>query len=171
MNYTYTYNNQTYTIDLERQDDGRYRAKIGDREHVFAASAISKSGWLLQIANGQQLAYGIAEDNQRHVQVNGQQYTFEKQDARSRRRKKTSQAGGTLSADMPGQVLEMRVATDDTVSSGDVLVILEAMKMEIRITAPHDGIVKKLYVSSGDTVDRGQTLLDLAPLATEIEEP
>ncbi|MGB1288577.1 MAG: acetyl-CoA carboxylase biotin carboxyl carrier protein subunit [Aggregatilineales bacterium] len=163
MRYTYTYNGQTYTIDLERQDDGRYHAKIGDREHVFAASSISKSGWLLQIQKGRQVAYGVADGDKRHVQVNGQSYTFEKQDERSRRRKQSGGGSGTIIAEMPGQVLEVRIAPGEHVKSGDVLLVLEAMKMEIRVNAPLDGQVKALQVQAGDTVERGQILLEITP--------
>jgi biotin carboxyl carrier protein len=69
-------------------------------------------------------------------------------------------AGG-LHAPMPGKVLATRVATGDHVRAGQLLVILEAMKMEHHITAPEDGTVAELRVVEGDQVDNGALLLVL----------
>ena len=70
-------------------------------------------------------------------------------------------AGGAV-APMPGSVLETAVTAGDTVSKGDLLVILEAMKMEHRITAPRDGTVESVHVSTGEQVENGQLLVTLA---------
>jgi biotin carboxyl carrier protein len=72
-----------------------------------------------------------------------------------------SRSGGDLTAQMPGQVVETLVSDGESVASGQTLVILEAMKMEIRIAAPADGVVKKVLVSQGDIVDRGQPLVEM----------
>jgi biotin carboxyl carrier protein len=49
----------------------------------------------------------------------------------------------------------------ETVEMGQTLIVMEAMKMEIRITAPADGKIAKLHVQQGDTVDRGQLLVEV----------
>ena len=61
-------------------------------------------------------------------------------------------AGGCV-APMPGKVIELRVGEGDSVQGGQVLLIMEAMKMEHTVTAPHDGTVALLGVSAGDQVD------------------
>ena len=63
---------------------------------------------------------------------------------------------------MPGSVLEVRVNVGDSVSEGDVLLILEAMKMENEITAPRGGKVREIHVKAGDTVGSGKVLLEIA---------
>jgi geranyl-CoA carboxylase alpha subunit len=63
---------------------------------------------------------------------------------------------------MPGSVLATEVNAGDTVGKGQLLVILEAMKMEHRIVAPRDGIVEQLHVTVGDQVDNAQLLVTLA---------
>jgi 3-methylcrotonyl-CoA carboxylase alpha subunit len=63
---------------------------------------------------------------------------------------------------MPGAVLTTEVAAGDTVAKGDLLVILEAMKMEHRIVAPRDGTVAQVHVDVGDQVDNAQLLVTLA---------
>ncbi|MFO7951638.1 MAG: biotin/lipoyl-containing protein [Bacillota bacterium] len=71
-------------------------------------------------------------------------------------------AGGiSLKAPMPGSVLEVRVSEGDKVEEGDVLLILEAMKMENELTASQAGTVEKLLVNKGDTVENDQTLIIL----------
>ncbi|MBC7812830.1 MAG: acetyl-CoA carboxylase biotin carboxyl carrier protein subunit, partial [Burkholderiales bacterium] len=81
--------------------------------------------------------------------------------ARSRPRGRSS-AGGDLTAQMPGLVREVLVSEGDTVERGQTLLILEAMKMEIRVSAPTDGVVKRLLVAVGDVVERGQRLAELS---------
>jgi methylmalonyl-CoA carboxyltransferase 1.3S subunit len=53
------------------------------------------------------------------------------------------------------------VSEGDTVERGQTLVILEAMKMELRVTAPEAGRVKRLLVQMGDVVERGQALVEI----------
>ena len=63
---------------------------------------------------------------------------------------------------MPGTILAVNVTAGQAVKSGDVLVILEAMKMENEIKAPADGTVATVNVEKGATVDSGQTLVTLS---------
>lgn len=66
-----------------------------------------------------------------------------------------------VKAPMPGNINAIKVATGQAVKSGDVLVILEAMKMENEITAPKDGKIGQIYVQKGSTVETGAPLLDI----------
>ncbi len=67
----------------------------------------------------------------------------------------------TVSAPMPGKVLEIKVKAGDAVKSGDVLMILEAMKMQNEIMAPADGTVSDVRVSAGQTVSTGDVMIVL----------
>ena len=69
--------------------------------------------------------------------------------------------GGGLVAPMPGAILSIDIKPGDTVKKGDVLVILEAMKMEHRITAPRDGIVGSVQTEVGEQVENEQLLVTL----------
>ena len=69
--------------------------------------------------------------------------------------------GGQLTAPMSGKVVAVQVAAGDAVERGDVLVVLEAMKMEHSITAPQDAVVSVVYFSAGDLVEEGVELLSL----------
>nr|WP_076828462.1 biotin carboxylase N-terminal domain-containing protein [Frankia sp. CcI49] len=65
---------------------------------------------------------------------------------------------GSLTAPMPGTVVRIGVTSGDRVAKGDLVAVLETMKMEHTITAPHDGVVVELGFGVGDTVDSGAVL-------------
>ena len=65
----------------------------------------------------------------------------------------------TISAPMPGKVLEVKVKAGDAVKSGDVLMILEAMKMQNEIMAPADGTISDVRISAGQTVGTGDVMI------------
>ncbi len=67
-------------------------------------------------------------------------------------------AGGLISP-MPGRVIAVQVENGEQVSSGQVLAIIEAMKMEHSVVAPHDGVVSEVRVDTGDQVEGGQLLV------------
>ncbi|MBM3523621.1 MAG: 3-methylcrotonyl-CoA carboxylase, partial [Alphaproteobacteria bacterium] len=70
-------------------------------------------------------------------------------------------AGGHLTAPMPGKVIAVHVAAGTAVKRGQPLVVLEAMKMEHTIAAPKDGIVERVAFTVGEQVEEGATLVDL----------
>lgn len=71
-------------------------------------------------------------------------------------------AGETIAAPMPGNILRVDVKQGDTVKEGQILVILEAMKMENEIVAPKDGTVAQVVTSKGAVVDTGSPLVIIA---------
>lgn len=71
-------------------------------------------------------------------------------------------AGGTsVKAPMPGNILDVKVNVGDTVSEGQVLMVLEAMKMENDIVAPKAGTVASVNVKKGDSVNRDDLLASI----------
>ncbi len=66
---------------------------------------------------------------------------------------------GAVVAPMPGKILDIKVSKGDRVNAGDVVAILEAMKMENEIVAPKDGVVEDIAVNVGDNVERGAVIM------------
>jgi 3-methylcrotonyl-CoA carboxylase alpha subunit len=71
----------------------------------------------------------------------------------------TEEAGGRLTAPMPGKIVAVLVKANDSVVKGAPLLIMEAMKMEHTITAPRDGVIEELLYATGDQVGDGAQLL------------
>ncbi|MDO9623250.1 MAG: biotin/lipoyl-containing protein, partial [Pseudomonas sp.] len=71
------------------------------------------------------------------------------------------QQHGGLTAPMNGSIVRVLVETGQQVEAGTALVVLEAMKMEHSIRAPHTGTVKALYCSEGEMVSEGSVLVEL----------
>jgi biotin carboxyl carrier protein len=67
-------------------------------------------------------------------------------------------AGEKVLSPMPGTILSINVSVGQPVKAGDVILVLEAMKMENDIVAPSDGTIKQLLVNKGSTVDTDQVL-------------
>lgn len=77
-----------------------------------------------------------------------------------------TQAGGdSVVAPMPDRIMDVRVQPGGTVQRGDVLLVLEAMKVQMRLTAPRDGTVARVAAALGDLVDDGAVLAAYAPEA------
>ncbi|MBQ2754671.1 MAG: biotin/lipoyl-binding protein [Clostridia bacterium] len=72
-----------------------------------------------------------------------------------------SAGGVTVAAPMPGNIIKVNVNVGDKVTSGQAVVILEAMKMENEIAAPQDGVVASINVTQGATVNTGDVLITL----------
>lgn len=66
---------------------------------------------------------------------------------------------GSVTTNMQGMILKLKVNRGDQVNEGDVVAVLEAMKMENDVYTPHSGIVEQIYIDEGDTVDAGDVLM------------
>ena len=163
--FTYQHKSESFTVRLERQPDGAYRATVsgasGERTYIFSAQAANDGGWRLGLDGRQMTVYTAAQGDQRYVYAGGQTYTLAVSQSGRRRKAAVGADAAGLTAQMPGQVREVLVSEGDRVQRGQTLVILEAMKMEIRVAAPGDGRVKRLLVHQGDVVERGQRLAEI----------
>lgn len=169
--FRYEFNDAVHTIRLEPQPDGSFIAYLHDQA-VAVSVTVEADGALNVLIDGRRVrAYANAGHTDtrgaRHHHVallGGRPLSYELKTALNGSRRRGARAGaGSLDAPMPGQVIEVLVTEGDHVAQGDPLLILEAMKMEIRVTAPHDGTVTHLNVAAGDTVDRGESLAQVEP--------
>ncbi len=152
------------TIELMPSGSGKsYRAAIGDKTvDIEIIRADSERGKLNLLIDGERVtAYVSSDGAKRWVTVNGRTSLLTKQSGARRSGGGGQASTGALTAPMPGQVRAVNVGEGDAVTKGQTLLALEAMKMEIRIQAPKDGVVKKLFVKQGQTVEREQVLAEL----------
>ena len=92
------------------------------------------------------------------VHIDGHIFCIEKTEAGSA----DGDSDGGMTAPMPGKILEVKVADGQTVEAGELLLVMEAMKMEHRIVAPTDGVVAKVNFSTGDQVQQGDVLVEMS---------
>ena len=116
-------------------------------------------GWYLVRDVERQTRVAIASDaNVTWVYVDGVLSTVP---ARTETRSKRSHAESTVMSPMPATVVAINAAPGQTVSEGDTLIVLEAMKMELPIKAPRSGVVKIVNCAKGELVQPGVNLLEL----------
>lgn len=129
---------------------------------ILAEVLHSENGKLDLLIDGKRVTAYVSSDNsKRWVTVNGQTHVLTKSSGARTRGHGHHHAAGELTAPMPGQVRAVNVREGDVVTKGQTLLLLEAMKMEIRIQSPQDGVVKVLFVSQGQTVEREQMLIEI----------
>ncbi|HEX5462410.1 MAG TPA: biotin carboxylase N-terminal domain-containing protein [Steroidobacteraceae bacterium] len=96
-----------------------------------------------------------------HVWIGGQHQELLIEDPRTREFSASASTGG-LTTPLPGVVSAVTVQEGQAVTAGEVLMVIEAMKMEHSITAPHDGVVRAIHFVRGDRVPEGSELLALS---------
>jgi biotin carboxyl carrier protein len=174
VEYRYTYNGNEYSIRLERGPVDTYQAEIEDRVIVFRAIRGADGSTTLILEGGKHIrTYAAtapanrAGDQRMFVTISGgRAEVYELTRVVDGARRVGGGSGGSLEAQMPGQVTQVLVAEGDTVEEGQPLLIMEAMKMEIRVSAPTAGTITRLFVQQGETVERGQQLAEVTPMGS-----
>ena len=133
---------------VEAIGNGRYRIVSDEQDGL--AYAVSERGPSAALGAGRTWVF-----------IAGRTYVLEGQDRDGRGRPQRTDDHLPLSAPMPATVLAVKVAPGQDVQTGDLLIMLEAMKMELPITAPRDGRVRTIACREGELVQPGVPLLDL----------
>jgi len=137
--YFITYDNTEYKVEAKETQPGQLKIKIGDR--------IIKS----VITEGEKEKFVFVDGDVfkvKPVELTGRKKTDKKEE-------------GDLSSPISGKVVTIKVKNGDSVKKGDVLMVIEAMKMEYLIRAPFDGKVQKINFKEKDQIEIGQNTLEL----------
>ncbi len=157
-------------------DDKDYVVEIGDDKNIslngqpceIDFTSVSDQPIFSLLINGKSYeAFVYPQDDEWQVLLLGRLYSVRVEDVREKRLR--AAAGGKaversefhLKAPMPGLVVAVPVQEGQQVGKGDVLVILESMKMQNELKSPRDGVVARLRISVGDSVEQSQTLLSV----------
>ncbi len=162
MKYITTVNGQEYEIELLGE------GKVAVNGEIYEVDMTSISGQPLYslIANARSYeGFVYSVDGQWQVLMGGTLYDVVVEDERMRRLR--AQAGGkaaahgpvALKAPMPGLVVAVPVEVGQEVKKGDVLVVLESMKMQNELKSVKDGKVTQVKVSAGQAVEQGQVMV------------
>ncbi|MBM4255597.1 MAG: biotin/lipoyl-binding protein [Deltaproteobacteria bacterium] len=146
-----------------RQNGDEYTVTVGDTALQTQILA-THEGALTLVVDGQLLHAHVVSDGPRTlVALDGHVYEFargEKKSSHSRQRE-AGRLSPEIRSPMPGKILDVRVTEEANVETGQVLVVLEAMKMENALTAEGPARVRKIHVAAGELVELGQLLVEL----------
>ena len=144
------------------------RVRVGAFDAELSVTALG--GGLFRMTDGTHtwLVRADRDGATRHVSILGAgSARFEREVKGRRRREKPA---GSLSSPMPGTVVKVLVREGDRVEKGGELLLVEAMKMEIKIEAPLAGTVRAILKQAGDPCDAGETLVEITPDAAADDE-
>ncbi len=164
MEFRYQKGEVQHTVRIIQNGDA-YQVLIGDRRYAVSARE-SDSHTLELLIDGQYVRAIHAESPKERWVAIGEGPLHATRLLHRRQRRVKGSGAGSLAATMPGQVTGVMVSDGEEVTAGQALVLMEAMKMEMRIVAPDDGKVNKVFVTRGEQVERGQVLVEMIPASS-----
>ena len=139
------------------QTENQYMIHAGDRT-MRASGKLGTDGRLSALLDDTQRHVTVVEDPD-HLIIFATGHTYRLQRLSDTGHSGEEEASGNLTSPMPGTVIEVMASEGQQVKKGDALLVLEAMKIEHIIAAPHDGTVQSLHYRVGDMVEEGVELL------------
>jgi len=167
MKYATTINDKTYIIEI---NDDR-KVVVDGVEYAVDFESVSGQPVYSLLIDGRSYEAYVSEDEAEEgwqVLVHGALSTVRVQDERELRLR--SAAGGVaaeggeyhLKSPMPGLIVAVPVTEGQTVAKGDILVVLESMKMQNELKSPREGTVTRVRVKAGDGAEQNQVLVTVA---------
>lgn len=161
MTYEVELGGTKVTVSIRPHPDGGYRISVDGRpeRHVQAGRLGAAEWWLADSERGRRTVAVHLEGEKLSAQVEGHGVLGTVVDPRDKALSQMdSVGGGTIRTPMPGAVARVLVKVGDQVKQGQVLVVIEAMKMENEFRSPIDGVVKEVPVQVGAAIDGGTVL-------------
>ena len=156
----YLFQGEMFVLDYQSQRDESYSVSIDNRDLSVAIKHRDGREIALEI-QGRLVPFTVlVEDNLWFV--HGPMGQIELYEEPRFPDPSATDVGGGLSAPMPGNVVATYVSKGESVIEGQLLIILEGMKMEHRIESPHSGFIEQMFVVEGDQVSNGQILAVLS---------
>lgn len=164
MKYITTIGEQEYSIEIVN----RKLIKVDGVPYEVDFSSISGQPVYSLLIDGKSYeGYMYPDDDDWEVLLQGSMYAVNVEDERERRLRQALGEGPAqqsefhLKAPMPGLVVTVPVLEGQQIANGEVLIILESMKMQNELKSPRDGVISRIRVKEGDSVERKQTLLSV----------
>jgi propionyl-CoA carboxylase alpha chain len=150
-----------YLVEYRSRRDGRFRVRFDNETNELLVTAFACGNGVVDIGvDGKRASYRVERCDERWF-AHGSSGDLTLIEVPRYPNRGAGEIPGGLVAPMPGIVISTYVHSGDSVSKGDLLLVLEAMKMEHRITASRDGIVAALHVEKGQQVKNGQLLVTI----------
>ena len=153
---------QHLPVSFTARGGGVYRAELGDKATEFRLSR-SGDAYLLEADGRRHRTHAVRGERDVTIFREGESWHFGVFDPLAGD-EEAAGGGDRLVAPMPGLVKLLRATPGAAVAKGEMLAVMEAMKMELTLSAPHDGKIADVLVSEGEQVLEGAVLLLLEPL-------
>ena len=159
MFINYEHENNVYNVIIEHKGD-KYFITYDNTEYIVEAEEL-KPG-LMKIKIGNKIIKSVISEGEKEkfVFVDGEVFKVRPVQLTGLKKEKRKEEGD-LNSPISGKVVSVKVKNGDSVKKGDVLMVIEAMKMEYLIRAPYDGKIKKVYFKEKDQIEIGQQTIDL----------
>ncbi|AEA33791.1 acetyl-CoA carboxylase biotin carboxyl carrier protein subunit [Hippea maritima] len=165
--YIATLDNVEYKIDVKEIEPNKFEVIIDEKSYIVDAQLTESSVYSL-IINGKSYEVNLDyKDGLYYVYNEGDLFKIEVMDELKKRMlEKRGGAGGlegayTLKSEMPGKIIDVKVNEGDEVKEGDIVLILEAMKMQNEIRSPKDGKVTEVFVEAGEVIEAEAKLVTI----------
>lgn len=162
MKYITTVNDQQFIIEIDQEG----QITVNEQTYDVDFQQLAEGGILSLILDNRSLEAIVEERHQAwEVLIQGELYSVIVQDERAYRLSKargtTAEVTGeaTVRSPMPGLIISVPAQEGQAVRKGDVVVILESMKMENELRSPRDGVIKRVHVEEGAGVEKNQALV------------
>jgi acetyl/propionyl-CoA carboxylase alpha subunit len=160
-------NGKNYDVEFLKVKDTAYKLSVNGDEYSICGRFDAENELRAKI-DGVYYKAVCSEDKKGngYVTINSATFNIRRKDVLpaemsvSELMESTGMIGNTVKAPMPGRIVKVLAKENDEVKKGNVLLILESMKMENQITAPKDAKIKTVYVVAGDMVDGSKTLVE-----------
>jgi len=166
MEYRFSGQGRSYTLDLEGDREKGFRVRIEDRTLEVRPFHLSENRLVLEV-DGRKETFYLAESRDRIFLFHkGRQYALQRSDGSEEfggEEHGFHGGDGIIETPMPGRVVKILVAEGDMVEPGQPVFIIESMKMENEVTAMGAGKVKKVLAAEGDSLNHGDPVVELFP--------
>lgn len=164
MDYEFLVDGIPRTITLEKKGN-QYLVSAENKTIEADIQQISPHVISIMIGEHSHKIYIAGDNKQQFVSVEGQQFEVREPSQESNNfstgEGRSEEDMLVVKAPMPGKVIKINVAENEEIRQNQTLAIVEAMKMENEIKSSIEGVVKKIYVSTGDLVDVDKPLIEL----------
>ena len=162
-----THDESEHLIYVNKQFGDNYELEINGKTFQTTLKYIDEEEIDFTVDNASYFAKISKEEAENAVFINKKKFVFVRNDilddaVQSEFDAVAGSGDGSITAPLPGKIFKLNVKEGDEVKQGDILIIIEAMKMENNVTAPSDGKVDKIFVGLNDMVDGNAPLLQLA---------
>jgi len=161
MFINYEHENNVYSLTIERREDN-YFVTYDNAEYKVSCEEVKPGHLVIKI--GERIIKSIVTEgeHEKYVFIDGSVYKVKPVELTGRKKQKKKDAGEEdLNSPISGKVVNVKVKPGDLVKKGDVLLVIEAMKMEYLIRAPYKGKVSKVHFKEQQQIEIGQVTVEM----------